>query len=150
MHDVRLTAGFVIGYRHVATVSFAGQEVSAEMPAYEDVGFRMPESAGIYSVGFAAEAVQPLGMSKVTRRTFVAAADTAAVASSVPDSAAASPAIEAAEEAETAPYSADIPAVAAATRSDTQSEAAEFAASLESYCSTTTLCSDACSSPAGE
>lgn len=124
------------------------------MPACEDVGFRASESAGIYSVGFAAEAVQPLGMSKVTHRTFVAAANTAAVALSVPDSAAASPSTdeqsEAAEEAETAPYSAGIPAVAAATHSDTQSEAAEFAASSKSYCSSTMSRPDAYSLPADE
>ena len=62
MHDARLTAGFVVGYRHVATVSFAGQEVSAEMLACEDLSFRATESAYIYSLGFAAEAVQPLEM----------------------------------------------------------------------------------------
>lgn len=118
----------------MATENMVGQEmlavVLAEVPAatHENMGSGRIDSAGIYSVDTAVEAVQPSAMLVVTQYMFAAAntaaANTAAADTvlSAADSAIASPSTapvdapsEPAEEAETASHSADIPAVVVGT-----------------------------------
>lgn len=122
-----------MSHHRVATENMVGEEmlavvlavVLAEVPAatHENMGSGRIDSAGIYSLNIAVEAVPPSEMLVVTQY-MLAAANTAAADTvlSAADSAVASPSTapvdapsEPAEEAETASHSADIPAVVVAT-----------------------------------